>query len=430
MNAQPVSDTRLQGNWLVFLRVAWFVMLGLLLVLKMISIAPQFRVWETVCSGVSCANLQLTPQQAQELQQLGLSLRIYAIYFSAIDILSTLFFLLIAALIFWRRSDDRMALFTSFMLITFGIGGSVGIGGQTYPSLQFLTLLIGAVGNVSIVIFIFVFPDGRFVPRWMGWVALLAAVREVLNVYMPDNDLVSKLFFVVVPIGLLFQIYRYRRFSNAVQRQQTKWVVFGLTIGISGFAGTLMLIMITFARPGFATGLMGYILGGTALILFLLFIPASIGMAILRSHLWDVDILIRRTLVYGALTATLALVFFGGVVLLQQVIGGISGTQDSPVAIVISTLAIAALFTPLRRRIQNDIDRRFYRKKYDAARTLEAFSTMVREDVELDQLTIHLLAVVEGTMQPERVGLWLKPVANTPGSVPQLDGKKWKQDIS
>jgi len=243
----------------------------------------------------------------------------------------------------------------------------------------------------------------------MGWVALLAAIREVLNVFMPYNDLVSKLFFVVVPIGLFVQIYRYRRFSNAVQRQQTKWVVFGLTIGISGFAGTLMLIMITFARPGFATGLMGYILGGTALILFLLFIPASIGMAILRSHLWDVDILIRRTLVYGALTATLALVFFGSVILLQRLVGSFTGVENSPIAIVISTLAIAGLFSPLRRRIQNDIDRRFFRRKYNAQKTLESFAASVRDEVELEDLTGRLLAVVEETMQPENVSLWLKP---------------------
>jgi hypothetical protein len=142
-------------------------------------------------------------------------------------------------------------------------------------------------------------------------------------------------------------------------------------------------------------------------------IPIAIGIAILRYRLYDIDLLINRTLVYGSLTLMLALVYFGGVTATQAVFTALTRQEEQPqLAIVVSTLVIAALFTPLRRRIQAFIDRRFYRRKYDARKTLEAFSTKLRDETDLDALSGDLVGVVRQTMQPAHVSLWLRP--NTP----------------
>jgi hypothetical protein len=202
-------------------------------------------------------------------------------------------------------------------------------------------------------------------------------------------------------------MYRYRYVSSPAERQQTKWVVFGLvSAGLGAIAFELSI-------PGSPLGQFGPLLAlalEAGLFGSLLLIPLSIGVAIVHDRLWDIDIVIRRTLVYGILTASLALVYFGGVAVAQAVFHAFTGQEQQPqLAIVVSTLVIAALFNPLRGRIKSLIDKRFYRSKYDARKTLEAFSATLNQETDLDALSDDLLTVVRGTMQPTHVSLWLRP---------------------
>ena len=205
---------------------------------------------------------------------------------------------------------------------------------------------------------------------------------------------------VALCVGSLF--VRYRR-AGHTEREQIKWLqyacaVFFVVFVVRGVTGY-----------GVGTSAADYI-WGVCFVLSLVAFPVAIGVAILRYHLYDIDVIIRRTLVYGVLTAMLAFLYFSAVALLQIVSRALTdgGAQQPQWAIVASTLAIAALFQPLRRRIQAFIDRRFYRRKYDAARTLAEFGTSLRDEVELDVLTQDLIGVVQETLQPEHVSLWLR----------------------
>jgi hypothetical protein len=217
----------------------------------------------------------------------------------------------------------------------------------------------------------------------------------------------------LVPVFLacaLAPIVRFRR-ARGDERQQLKWVAYAAL-------GFLINILI----PDSISSLLG---PDIPILLFSLTIasfPVAVGIAILKYRLYDIDVIIRRTLVYGSLTAVLAAVYVGSVVLLQELFSPLFGASND-LAIVVSTLAIAALFMPLRRLIQSAIDRRFYRRKYDAAKTLASFSATLRDEVDLPTLTERLLGVVDETMQPSHVALWLRLPQQPTGKKPALETK-------
>jgi hypothetical protein len=279
------------------------------------------------------------------------------------------------------------------------------LAGAFFLSFAGATNWAGNLGFGILIVFTFLyFPNGRLPSsRWrpvLWFAAIVFPTRVVSDIFhLTFLEPILNISAIALMLAALTAIIvRYRK-AGAAERQQIKWVAFSAILGAILFALGLL---------GLLSGWASEMFFNLIWISFIISIPLTLAIAILRYHLWDVDLIIRRTLVYGGLTATLALVYFGGVVVLQELFQVVTGQHRSPIATVISTLVIAALFTPLRRRIQRDIDRRFYRRKYDAQKTLESFAAKARDEVELDQLTAHLVAVVQESMQPEQVSLWLR----------------------
>jgi hypothetical protein len=208
---------------------------------------------------------------------------------------------------------------------------------------------------------------------------------------------------LLILVSVASMVVRFRR-ARGVERQQLKWFTYAAVLSV-----LLFLIFILTGLDSRAPSLLGYVIAA----LWLMAIPVAIGVAVLRYHLFDIDRLINRTLVYGLLTAMLAAVYAAVVLALGQLFGGI-GTEPPSWAVAGATLAVAALFQPARRRIQHTVDRRFNRRKYNAARTVEAFAVWLRNEVDLDSLSAELVAVVDNTMQPTAVSLWLRPSTQAP----------------
>jgi len=217
---------------------------------------------------------------------------------------------------------------------------------------------------------------------------------EVLNLRTPADGLVAMIFLLLTIVTL---VYQYLSRSSQLERKQLRWVVYG-----GGLSGTIGLIFWFLAPWVVNTTLLSTNLLGLLILAF----PLALAISIWRYQLFDIDIIIRKTLLYASLTAVLVAFYFGSIIILQRIFYAVSG-QESPVAIVISTLAIAALFNPLRGRTQTFIDRRFFRGKYDAEQALDAFAATAREQVEITSLIQALINVIDETIKPEQVELWL-----------------------
>jgi hypothetical protein len=416
------ANTRLTGSRLTFARVLWLLLVIPSLGLCIASLIVSYQQMQTVClDSVTCNHLPeaLPVHLLHALLTLGISASGYAALLTILNVITAAIWYEIGFFIFWRRSDDWLALLAAFVLVMFNV---TSLSNNNVPSalalaspiLAFPLSVMNFLGLVSLYMFFLLFPSGRLVPRWMVLILLLVIIQAFFDNFPSPTSTFDahwpgrlKLLFTLVIYGSIIysQIYRYRHVSTPVQRQQTKWIILGVATAIVVAIGIIAIFH--FIPTTVTFNLSGLIVTNIIWPAAFLLIPLSIGFSILRYRLYDIDLLINRTLVYGSLTTLLALLYFGLIFALQSLFQGLFH-QNNAIAIVISTLIIAALFQPLRHRIQRFIDRRFYRSKYDAAKTLVAFSATLRSEVDLNQLREHLLTVVQETMQPAHVSLWLR----------------------
>jgi signal transduction histidine kinase len=395
------GDTRLYGNRLILARVACIAAGVLSLGVFVASVLATYEaILSQFCTGPLCNHpTPASVQFVQQLQALGLSVQAYAIYYIVINIVFVCTYFVVAIILFWRRSDDWMALFASFFLMTFALTFSANtLVAIPYWLYQFVIFL----GAVSIVVFFYLFPTGRFVPRWTRWLSVGAILYWGFKYFLPpspfnpyNNIVFSSLgFLLFVGFMIVAQVYRYLRISNSVQRQQTKWVVFGVSIAIGGYIVLVLVFAIFF--PSASQSPLADILFYTTSYLLLFLIPISIAFAILRYRLWDIDLIINRTLVYGLLTAIV-------VGLYVLVVGGLSTLLQARGNLIISLLAtglIAVLFQPLRARLQSAVNRLMYGERDDPYRIISRLGEHLEATLVPDAI---LPTIVETVAQALRL---------------------------
>ncbi len=422
--SSPDQETRLRGRRLVVARSVIFSVIGFTLGLYLLALPGLDARLSIPCTNELSMCLYY-PEQVASLAKLGITPSALVVIVIAVSYASILLVCGVAAVLIWRRSDDWMALFLALTLILMpanftpvmdGLPDALLGFGQAYANASFLALdlLLG------------LFPTGRFVPRWLWIPILVLALQAIVPLPQPPSDtdaapgLLVALFVVGVPLlslaaeGCLIggQIYRYRRVATPVQRQQIKWGVYGLILTL--LVNQLFWQPVVWIPALQARDSLYILLVGPDSFLMIAILAISFAVAVLRYRLYEIDVLVNRALVYGSLTAILAAIYLGCVIGFQAIVNGVtrtSGENSSPLIIVVTTLLIAALFQPLRRRIQTTIDQRFYRHKYDAAKVLASFSTTLRQEVDLGALQEHLVTVVDETMQPSDITLWLRPTA-------------------
>jgi hypothetical protein len=345
----------LRGRLLFTARVAWIVLAILSTGLLIAGMPARYETLRSACTGSGeCAVGQLSLQELRALGDLGLSLGSYAAYQVALQAVFSAVFLSVAAVIFWRRSDERMALFASLVLLVAAPAISMHELKALHPIWEMAVQVFTFLFWSSVLLFLFLFPDGRFVPSWTRWVAVFVIALQVPQSFFPGSLLITENWppplYAALTLGLwctaLFaQVYRYRRVSDPVARQQTKWLVFGFA---AAFLIGVGFLLVEAAFPAFTrSGAPNEIFSATVSVFVWSILPVTIGVSVLRYRLWDVDPIVNRTLVYGALTACVVGIY----VLVVGYLGAVFRTGDNLAISLVAAGIVAVLFAPLRDRL-------------------------------------------------------------------------------
>jgi len=416
-NQPSTPDTRLYGRWLAQARLVSITVFALALALLLVCVPLYFASLHMLCTGTATAcnaTGQLAPGDVRRLQQLGLSIDFFGTYLIVIALIFALGYWLVAALLFWRKSDNPLALLAAVALGTFPLAFNSSSISSLLPSPWSLLIhCISFLGDLCIILFFYVFPSGHFVPRWTRWVLIPTLVYWGFNEFFPQAPFNPFFRFLVLNVVtflgvvggmVVVQVYRYRRVSTPTQRQQTKWVVYGVTMGVGGFL--LLILLSYFFSSLFTTGSLAFLIVNAAIYGLMLLLPLSIGFAILRYRLWDIDRLINLTLVYGLLTGALVFIYIVLVIALQYLLRGIIN-QTSDLAIVGSTLVIAALFQPLRRRLQRIINRLMYGERDDPYAALTRLGKRLEATLAADTVLPTIVETVAQTLKLAYVAITL-----------------------
>jgi signal transduction histidine kinase len=403
------SETRLDRTWLVLVRLVCLTLCVVVVGFYVGSVLSYIA--NDYCSGPASTCHTSGPVVVRTIQGPGLSRDFFGIYTIVRDSIFSVGYWLVAAFLFWRKPHDRVALLAAFSLGIFPILFNNGFL-STLPAPWWLPAhCLSFLGYLCLSLFYYVFPTGHFVPRWVRWVFFLMLIYEGITTFFPFASFnpfyTYPVLFNLALIGqvgsfIAVQVYRYRRVSSPVQRQQSKWVVYGLSLGWGGYLALLNLKLVF--PTIYLTSPLVNVIAGIALYGFVLLVPFFIGLAIVRSRLWDIDILINRTLVYGCLSVCVVGVY----VLVVGYLGSLLGASGNLVISLVATGLVAVLFQPLRAWLQRGVNRLLYGQRDEPYTVVTRLSQRLEAQLSPEAVLSTIVDTVAQALKLPYVAILLK----------------------